>query len=253
MKNKRPRRIAVALAKGGVGKTTTAVNLSHGLALAGHNVLLVDCDTQGQAAVMLGLQPEGGLAEFLDGDAGAIIEARSGLDLLAGGDALAGRADLEHVGAIADALRPVEGRYDFIVLDTAPGWDIVAVNVLFYTAEILAPVSLDVLTLHSLGQFTRRLDGIRQGNPDLTLSHILPTFQDRRVRKSADLLNELREVYGRELCEPIRYSARLAESPSAGQTIYEYAPRSSGAIDYQFLTDRIRSYGRSKQATNVSP
>ena len=140
------RRIAVALSKGGVGKTTTAVNLAAGLAGAGERVLLVDLDTQGQVAKALGIQPAGGLADVvLDGapPRKAVVEAREGLGLLAGGRALAGlkrdiaRRDYGGERTLAEALAPLDGAYDLVVLDTAPAWDTLTVNALFYASEVL--------------------------------------------------------------------------------------------------------------------
>lgn len=251
------RKIAVALSKGGVGKTTSAVNLAAGLAEAGRRVLLIDVDTQGQGARALGLQPTVGLAELAAGDAAAdeaITPARPNLWLLAGGRGLAGlkrlisRKDFGGERTLAEVLQPLEGRYDYVILDTAPGWDALSVNVLFYATEVLAPVSLEVMTLQGLLEFSRSLAAIQQYYPALSLRYILPTFYDRRVRKSEEILEQLRVYYGQRLCDPIRYSVRLSEAPGFGQTIFEYAPRSPGAEDYQKLTERILNDGTQRNA-----
>ncbi len=124
------RRIGVTLSKGGVGKTTTSVNLAAGLALAGYKVLLVDTDTQGQAAYLLGQKPKAGLTELVTGELGAgdaIVEARENLWLLAGGRSLAGikrlidRKDFGGELTLVEALEPIEKNYDFVVVDTSPG------------------------------------------------------------------------------------------------------------------------------------
>lgn len=242
------RRIAVALSKGGVGKTTTAVNLAAGLALHGRRVLLIDVDTQGQVSKALGVQPAAGLAELVTGDAGmdqAIVPAREGLWLLAGGRGLAGlkrvitRKDFGGERTLAEALAPIDSHYDYVVLDTAPGWDALTINVLFYADEVLAPVSLEVMTLQGLLEFSRSIAAIQQYHPALQLRYILPTFFDRRVRKSDEILGQLAAYYPPQVCQPIRYSVRLSEAPGYGQTIFEYAPRSPGAEDYQKLTERV--------------
>jgi chromosome partitioning protein len=135
------RKIAVALTKGGVGKTTTAVNLAAGLALAGHRVLLIDVDTQGQAGKTLGCASTIGLAELVAGSATpdqAITPARDHLWLLAGGKALAGlkmqitRKEFGAERTLSEAFAPLDDQYDYVILDSAPGWDALSVNVLFY-------------------------------------------------------------------------------------------------------------------------
>jgi chromosome partitioning protein len=246
------RRIAIALSKGGVGKTTTAVNLAAGLAQAGQRVLLVDMDTQGQVAKSLGVQPEKGLAEVVAGEippAEGVQAVRPGLWILAGGRGLTGlkrliaRKDFGAEQTVAESLAPLDGDFDFAIIDTAPGWDSLTVNALFYAQEVLAPVALEVMALQGLLEFNRSLDGVRRYHPELRLGHILPTFMDRRVKKSEEILGQLRTYFGESLCDPIRYNVRLSEAPGYGQTIYEYAPRSVGVEDYKLLTERILRNG----------
>lgn len=242
------RKIAVFLTKGGVGKTTTAVNTAAGLARLGAKVLLIDTDTQGHVSTALGLQPSVGLAQVLAGElpvSEAISEARERLWLLAGGSELAGakrliaRKDFGGEHTLRELMAPLEQAYEYVIIDTAPGWDPVNVNVLFYVNEILAPVSLEVMTLSSLRDFSVNVAGIQRYHPTLTLKYIVPTFLDGRVKKSQEILDQLQAHYHSQLCRPIRYSVRLSEAPGYGQTIYEYAPTSSGAEDYQHLTEKI--------------
>lgn len=246
------RRIAVCLTKGGVGKTTTAVNLAAGLALAGSRVLLVDTDTQGQISFMLGLQPRAGLAELITeevGPEGAIVAARERLWLLAGGGALAGvkmlmtRQEADGEQTLNKALAPLEGGYDYVIVDTSPGWDVMTISVLLYAQEVLATVSLEVLALKSLVEFASSVAAVQEYNSGLSLKYVLPTFLDGRVRKSTEILGQLQAHYGPQLCSPIRYNVRLSEAAGHGQTIYEYAPRSAGAADYRTLTERILQDG----------
>ena len=242
------RKIAVALSKGGVGKTTTAVNLAAALATQGNNVLIIDLDTQGQVASSLGLQPEVGLAEFITSDASAeeaIQVARDHLFLMGGGRALAGtkrliaRKDYGGENTLSEALAPLEGVFDYVILDTAPSWDVLNVNALFYAEEILAPVSLEILTLQGLIEFARSLNDIQRFHPDVKLRYVVPTFFDRRVRKSEEIMEQLQGYFGEQLCPPIRYNVRLSEAPGYGQTIFEYSPGSAGAKDYLRLAERI--------------
>jgi chromosome partitioning protein len=242
------RKIAVALTKGGVGKTTTAVNLAAGLANAGQRVLLIDVDTQGQAGKMLGCQPTIGLAELAAGSATAdqaVVSARDNLWLLGGGKSLSGlkmliaRKEFGAERTLAEALAPLDDQYDFVILDSAPGWDALTVNVLFYAREVLSPVSLEVMTLQGLSDFAQSLAAIQRYHPDLKLNYIVPTFFDRRVRKSEEIFAQLQTYYPSQVCSPVRYSVRLSEAPGYGQTIFEYAPTSPGAGDYAALTERI--------------
>lgn len=243
------RRIGVMLSKGGVGKTTTAVNLAAGLALAGERVLLVDADTQGQAAFALGVEPKLGLAEFVEGTADAataLTPVRDNLWLLAGGKGLAGlkrlisRKDFGGEQTLAEALAPLDAYFDTVIVDSSPGWDPLTVNVLFYIRQVLVPVALEAMALQGFSEFLGSLAAVKRYRPELTLSYIVPTFLDKRVRGPLRLHEELAALYPERICRPIRYNVKLSEAPSEGKTIFEYAPRSPGARDYHDLARRIR-------------
>jgi len=249
------RKIAVSISKGGTGKTTTAVNLSAGLARAGYKVLLIDTDTQSQAGSALGVDLQTGLAEVLSEDLPpdqAVSEVRERLWLLSGGSALAGakrnitRQDYGAEHTLGRALSPLEGLYDYTIIDTAPGWDALTINVLFYAQEVLSPVSLEALTIRGLASFVKRLQDIQEYNKDLKLSYILPTFLDYRVRKSSEIMKQIETYFPEVLCKPIRYNVKVSEASGRGQSIFEYAPTSPGAEDYQALTDKVVNNGRSR-------
>lgn len=244
----RARSIAVMISKGGVGKTTTAVNLAAGLALLGRRTLLVDTDTQGQAAYVLGVKAATGLAEVAQGDlspAEAVIRARDNLYLLAGGKALAGvkrlisRKDFGGERTLSEVLSPLLADYDFMIVDSSPGWDPLTVNVMFLVREVIVPVSLEALALQGLVEFLRSFQAIAAYNQRLRLSAIVPTFLDRRVRQPLALYRELKALYPDLVAPPVRYNVKLSEAPARGQTIFEYAPKSPGAEDYMALVRSV--------------
>ena len=242
------RKICITLSKGGVGKTTTSVNLGAGLALAGHRVLLVDTDTQGQSSYILGKRPTAGLTELLTKELPAedcLVEARKNLWLLSGGKSLAGVKriiDRKSFGAewtLSEALKPLDRQYDFILIDTSPGWDQLIVNVLFYAQEVLVPVALEVMPLHGLSEFIKSLGAIQKYRKEIQLKYILPTFMDARIKGPQTLYEQLKKLYPQHLCEPIRYNESLAEAPSYGKTIFEFAPGSNASADYRALVKKV--------------
>jgi chromosome partitioning protein len=253
------RKIAVAMAKGGVGKTTTAVNLAHGLASTGKKVLLVDCDTQGQVAKFLGEKPLCGLYEFIterleDGQTIArndtIHPCRENLWMLDGGIRLVELKnwlgeqprDIRQT-VLAKKLIPKEGALDFLIFDCAPGWDVLSVNILMAASEVLCPVALQGPSMQGLKTFFRYLQSAQKINRELRLEYILPTMFDRRTRHSHEIFIQLKKYFSRQICDPIHYNVRLSEAPANGQTIFEYDIRAQGARDYQILIRRILNNG----------
>ncbi|MCM2286603.1 MAG: AAA family ATPase [Desulfobacula sp.] len=242
------RRICVTLSKGGVGKTTTSVNLSAGLALAGYKVLLVDTDTQGQSSYILGTKPRAGLTELLTKELSpeeCIIRARKNLWLLSGGKSLAGVKriiDRKSFGAewtMSEALKGLDHRYDYVIIDTAPGWDQLIVNVLFYATEVLVPVALEVMPLQGLAEFMKSLGSIQKYRKEIVLKYIVPTFMDTRVKGPEAIYTQLKKLYPEYICTPIRYSESLSEAPSYGKSIFEFAPGSTASADYRELVKKV--------------
>ena len=242
------RKIAISLSKGGVGKTTTAVNLAVGLTMANNKVLLVDTDTQGQASYMLGVEPKAGLTELATRELEAheaVLEVREKLFLLAGGKSLGGlkrlisRKDFGGELTIREAIAPLEDQFDYIIFDSSPGWDVLTVNVLFCAEEVLIPVSHEVMTLQGLTEFLKSVGVIKNYRKRLEVKYILPTFFDKRLKKSLIILKKLQDLYGEKLCTPIRINVRISEAPAYGKTIYEFAPGSHGAEDYRDLIRKV--------------
>jgi len=240
------KKIAIANRKGGVGKTTTAVNLAAGLSLAGNTVLLIDTDTQAHCSKILGVDPEKGLAELIDGATShkCTIEARPGLFLLSGGKKLSGTARLiarqqmrsEYV--LSEALKTFEGKYDYVIIDTPPGFNELSINVLFYAAEVLIPVSMEILAIDGLEAFLEEIESIKKYT-DIKVRYIIPTFVDGRVKKTAEILELLKRSFPDKVTFPVHYSSRLSESPHWGKTIYEYDRRARVSQDYAKITGAI--------------
>lgn len=241
------RKLAFCNAKGGVGKTTSCVNVGAGLARLGNKTLLIDADSQGQVAPSLGIVPACGLAELIVGEASlqqVQVEARGHLFVIAGGKGLSGvkrsiaRREVRPERVLTEALQGLEG-YDFVLLDTAPSWDVLNVNSLFYAQELAVPVSMEALALQGLAAFLRSVGQVQRYHETLQVRWIIPTFYDARVRKSQEILAQLHAHFGPRVTAPIRYNVRLSEAPGHGQHIFEYARRSSGAIDYAHLVEEI--------------
>ncbi len=244
----RTRKICVTLSKGGVGKTTTSVNLSAGLALAGYKVLLVDTDTQGQSAYILGQRTKAGLTELLTKELKpreCIVRARKNLWLLSGGKSLAGMKriiDKKNFGAewiLSEAMQEFDKKYDFVIIDTAPGWDQLIVNVLFYATEVLVPVALEIMPLQGLTEFMKSLGSIQKYRKQIILKYIVPTFMDTRIKGPNEIFLKLKQLYPEYICDPIRYSESLSSAPSYGKSIFEFAPGSTASADYRELVRTV--------------
>jgi len=257
------RKIAIAMAKGGVGKTTTAVNLAHGLSKMGHRVLLVDCDTQGQTSKFLGVSPPHGLYEFVTGKdkngcsitkKDVIYPSRKNLWLLAGGIGLVElknwlgeqHRDLRQT-ILSEALIPKKKILDYLIFDCAPSWDVLSVNILMAATEVMCPVALQGPSMEGLKTFFRYLLSAQKLNEDLQLKYILPTMFDRRTRQSYEILKQLNRMFKKQICDPIHYNVRLSEAPSHGLTIFEYRDRAAGAEGYKQLIRRVNNDGNNSK------
>lgn len=259
------RKIAIAMAKGGVGKTTTAVNLAYALTLQGQRVLLVDCDTQAQVSKFLGVKPRYGLYEFVTGKTHkgetvtkreAIHTARQNLWILDGGIHLVELKnwlgeqprDIRHK-CLGKTLVPKGNSLDYVIFDCSPGWDVLSVNILMAVNEVLCPVALQGPALEGLKTFFGYLVSAQKENRDLNLKYVLPTMFDRRTRQSFEIYKRLKRLFTRQICEPVRSNVRLSEAPGSGKTIFEYDGRAVGAKDYFKLARRLIDDGIRDEST----
>jgi chromosome partitioning protein len=237
--------IAISNAKGGIGKTTTVVNIGAGLALKGARVLLVDVDPQGNLALALGMRPRRTLYDLLiDGakPADCIVAARPHLDLLAADSSLlsaqpliARRADWSR--ALDYALRPIYTEYDFVLIDSGGSLTTLNTNALACASDVIVPTAIEHFSLKSIDLLLNQVTQVKGNSSSIRL--IIPTLFDPRVRQSGELLAALKARFGPLVAEPIRVNVRLSEAPTLGKTIYEYDPRSRGAADYAMLVERL--------------
>lgn len=247
---RRARRIAILNQKGGTGKTTTAVNLAAGIAERGHKVLLIDTDAQGNVGVSLGVSGEQSLYHVLVEGADpveAAVPVRAHLDVITSNCTLAAaeiwlaRQSSEQRSRIMTRRlnrMHVSRRYDYVVLDCGPSLNLLNQNALSYADEVLVPVTCDYLALVGVKQVLRTLKDIeRHLHHAVRISAVLPTFYDGRTRLGREVLETLQGHFASKCLAPIRLNTRLAEAPSHRKTIFEYAPQSNGAEDYNRVVD----------------
>ena len=247
---------AIASHKGGVGKTTTAINLAHGLSRCGKKVLVVDTDTQGHIGRTLGFTDQPTLYQFVTGNLNpkdVLVKAREGLYLLLGGQDTArlkrqfSQADFSVEYQLRDALAPLFPSFEYVLLDCSPGWDVLAVNALFCAEFVIVPTVLDVLAVSGLFDYVSQIQRIeKQGHGKVAQLHtVLPTMLDKRFARTNELMGQLNDYFKEGMIgTPIRANSRLAEAPGHHQTIYEYeSPAGKGVADYDALVERILKNG----------
>jgi len=260
------RTIALINQKGGVGKTTTTVNLGAALALSGHRVLIVDLDPQAHASLSLGIDPAGEkttrtvydlLLDWDDTPDPALQEVRPNLSLIASEtDLAAAESELAQVPdrhrILARALTPLRARFDFILIDCPPSLGILTVNGLCAAREVIIPMQAHFLALQGVGKLLETVKLVRAKlNPQLRVSGVVLCNHDASSTHTnevvADLVNFFEQARTQDVPwntarvyrPPIRRNIKLAECPSFGQSIFDYAPTAPGAADYRALADSI--------------
>ncbi|WP_411574113.1 ParA family protein [Streptomyces fradiae] len=239
--------MVVANQKGGVGKTTTTVNLAASLALHGARVLVIDLDPQGNASTALGIDHHAEVPSIYDvlvdgkplSDVVQPVQDVEGLFCAPATIDLAG-AEIELVSLVAResrlqrAIKAYEQPLDYILIDCPPSLGLLTVNAMVAGAEVLIPIQCEYYALEGLGQLLRNVDLVRAHlNPDLRVSTILLTMYDGRTRLASQVAEEVRSHFGDEVLRTsIPRSVRISEAPSYGQTVLTYDPGSSGALSY---------------------
>ena len=257
------RSIAIINQKGGVGKTTTAVNLSAALAEMGQRVCLLDFDPQAHATLHLGAAPANGAPSVYDALMGnakigdAVCDVRenltvipSHLDLAAAEVELAGEVGREVV--LRDKIQSADLQYDYLLIDCPPSLGVLTLNALAAVKEVFLPLQPHFLALHGLSKLLGTIDIVaRRLNPRLQLSGIVYCMYETGTRLAGEVKSDV-DSFFRQIDDKtcpwgnaeafqttIRRNIRLAEAPSYGQSIFEYAPQSHGATDYELLAREV--------------
>jgi chromosome partitioning protein len=256
--NRWVRCIAVINQKGGVGKTTSTVNIGAALAGRGNKVLLLDIDPQANLTLHLDCRPEGDGATMTDllVDGKNLAEMISetgteGLYMIPADTSLAGVETMlaNRIGRetiLREAIEAFEEgdaapKFDYIFLDCPPSLGVLSANALVSADEIIIPMQAEYFSMQGMTKLMEVMQLVKQRlNPDLSICLILPCMVDRRTNLTNEVLGELRQHFGDVLAETcIRSNVKLAEAPSFGRTIFEHAPESNGARDYDVVADEL--------------
>lgn len=238
--------IAIANQKGGVGKTTTAVNLSYALAILGNETLLIDMDPQGNATSGLGFDKKKYAPNLYDTLVDLLplektIKASSFRNLhVAGSNSELSGAEIELTSALAresrlkGAIAPVKNWFKFIIIDCPPSLGLLTVNALNASDFVIIPIQGEYYSMEGLAQFTNAIDRVRNAlNPNLEVDGGVLTMFDHRMTLSNQVKEEVEKFFGEKLFKTIiPRNIRLAEAPGFGQSIFQYDPKSRGAEAY---------------------
>ena len=245
------RTLAFVNQKGGVGKTTSAVNVAAALAEEGKKVLLLDLDPQGCASAWCGVRDDGkGLLEVLSGNGSlsdlVAVSSIPGVDVVPASEwlssadrALAGEVGVETM--LRKAVHRLPKTWDFLLVDCPPALGLLVVSSLVACREVFVPVEASTMALGGLARLVQTVDRVRERlNPDLRLAHILAVRVDSRTNLARDVVDRLRERFGDLVLETVvRESVRFREAWSFGKPITTYDPRGTGAEDYRAVSHEL--------------
>lgn len=248
------RYITFANRKGGCGKTTTAIGVAHSLVQKKERVLIIDLDPQAHATLSLGISPEPdrpNIYHLLDqkADFHDVVQPSriKGLSVIPSSRNLSVvEIDTPNFSGdelfLSDQLRSHTTDVDFVIIDPPPSVGPLSVTALTASTEVYLPMPMHFLAMEGLAEMTRLIYQINATwNPQLTLKGIVPTFYNKNTRITREIEQDIIDTFGKDkLMPPIRQNVALAEAPGHGLTIFEYAPKSIGAEDYDRLTQTIQ-------------
>ncbi len=243
--------IGIANQKGGVGKTTTAVNLAAALGVLEKKVLIIDADPQANATSGLGVEEVRNstyhllehsipAAECIQKTSSPNLDIiPSHIDLVAAEIELVDRDSREYM--LRQALEPIKGMYDFIIIDCAPSLGLITVNALTASDSVIIPIQCEYFALEGLGKLLNTIKNVQKiHNPDLDIEGLLLTMYDSRLRLSNQVVEEVNSHFPEMVFETIiSRNVRLSEAPSFGESILMYDAESKGAIQYIQLADEV--------------
>ncbi len=254
--------LAIANQKGGVGKTTTTINLSASLAMKGLKILVVDMDPQGNTTSGLGVDKhnlEHDVYELLIGDCSVgdclIPSGVVNLDIIPADVNLAG-AEIELIGVdnkeyvLRDAISGIEANYDYVIIDCPPSLSLLTINAMTTASGVIVPVQCEFYALEGLSQLISTIDLVSNRlNPSLSIEGIVFTMYDGRTNLSQDVVENVKASLHRAIYDSvIPRNIRLAEAPSHGIPICTYEPRSAGAMAYENLANELLKHDRHPKA-----
>ncbi|NIM90580.1 MAG: AAA family ATPase [Candidatus Aminicenantes bacterium] len=255
--------IAIANQKGGVGKTTTALNISSAFAILGNSALLIDTDPQAHSTISSVhdlSQSEKSLYDVLiDNNVkieDIIIQSTvPGLDIAISKIAMA-KLEPALLGQIdghfrlKDNIENIKKKYDYIIIDTPPTLGLITLNALVASTHILIPIQSSYLCLEGTDDLLETIEKVRRiANPKLQIIGVLVTLHDRRTNISKDAVERIRKVFGRKIFKTmVTKSVKLEESPAYKESIFTYSPRSTGALQYKKLVEEIIRRGKIKDS-----
>ena len=240
------RKIAILSSKGGTGKTTTSINLAHGLALMGRSVLLIDSDPQNTIGIVFNVNPEKTLCDLLLKRRASIVKVREKLHVITSGGKYLVDTEVKLTKAwgkeykLKENLSNLEG-VDYVILDCAPSINLINVNVLTYCDEVIIPISMDFLSQIGANQILGMIDSVSKSyNKNLDILGVLPVYYNEKRKISLETVAILKDFFKDKLFSTyIREDVNLKEAPSFMKTIFEYAPDSWGSQDYFKLANEV--------------